>query len=234
MRYFLAVIFLFFSNYFGFAQFDDYRIAYRMRVYNNGFYYLSYQRNPDPSIYGIRIDGFLRTGNSFSPNYEQYENIIFIRSGGGKNTIYDLAHHKVFETNMENIDSIIFTDDHTLTIRGFHTKKEYHYFTNKITEEITITYGSLERERIRRYYDWNIAELIGKEVPRNGAEGQPELFLHPIEQEDSCFLFHFWDRYVIVDCTGFKPHYDFMNIVAVYNTTFDEYYIFVESYAGDH
>jgi hypothetical protein len=241
MRYFMVAIFLLFSNYFGFAQFNDYRIAYRMKVYGNGIYYLSYQREPEPSTYGIRYDDSLRPGSTFSPNYEQYENIIFFRSGGGRNIIYDRAYSRVFETDMENIDTIIFTDDHTLTIRGFHIKEEYDYwgrkvmFTNKITEEITITYTSAEITRIRLYYDWDISGLIGKEVPRNETEGMPELFTHPIEQQDNkYFLFHFWDRYVVVDCTGFRSHYDFINLVAVYNTTFDEYYIFVQSYAGDH
>jgi hypothetical protein len=241
MKYFLVLAFLLSSNYFGFAQFDDYRIAYRMRVYDNGIFYLSYQREPEPSTYGIRYDGFLRQGSSFSPNYEQYESIIFFKSNGGKNIIYDRAYSRVFETDMENIDSIIFTDDHTLTIRGSHIKKEYDYwgrevmFTNKITEEITITYTGSEITRIRHYYDFNVSGLIGKKVPRNEMEGQPELFIYPIEQQGSkYFLFYFWDRYVVVDCTGFRSHYDFLNLVAVYNTTFDEYYIFVDSYAGDH
>jgi hypothetical protein len=132
MRYFLFVIFIFFSNYFGFAQFSDYRIAHRMRVYNNGIYYLNYQREPEPSTYGIRYDDSLRTGSAFSPNYEQYENIIFFKSRGGRNIIYDRAYSRVFETDMENIDSIIFTDDHTLTIRGFHIKQEYNYWGDKV------------------------------------------------------------------------------------------------------
>jgi hypothetical protein len=89
--------------------------------------------------------------------------------------------------------------------------------------------------RIRLYYDWNVSGLIGKEVPRNEKEGQSDLFLYPVEQQDNkYFLFYFWDRFVVVDCSGFRSHYDFMNLMAVYNSTFDEYFIFVDSYAGDH
>jgi hypothetical protein len=110
---------------------------------------------------------------------------------------------------MDKIDSIIFTDNCTLTIRGSHVKNEYDYwgkeiiFTNKITDEITIKYSTYEMERIRRNYDWDISKLIGKEVPRNVREGQTESFLHPIDQkENKYFLFKFWDRYVIETYTG--------------------------------
>jgi hypothetical protein len=241
MRYFLALIFLVFSSYLGFTQFSDYRIAYRIRIYNNGIYYFNYQREPYPETYGIRYDDFLATGNIYSPNYEQYENIIFFKSYGGRNIIYDRAHSRVFYTDMDNIDSVIFTDNHTLTIRGFHIKEEYDYwgrktiFLNKITEEITITYGNLEMERISWYYDWNISELIGKEIPKNEIEGQTESFIYPLEQEGNrYFLFNFWDRYVIVDCTQLLTRYSIIkNIIAMYNTTFDQYFIFVDAYSGD-
>jgi hypothetical protein len=241
MKYFLAFVLLIFSAYLGFAQFSNYQIAYRMKIYNSGIFYLNYQREPYPETYGIRYDGSIAVGRTFSPNYEQYENIIFFKSNGGQNIIYDRAHSREFYTNMEKIDSIIFTDDHTLTIKGVHFKKEYDYwgketiFTNKITEEITITYSTLEMARIRMYYDWNISEIIGKEVPQNKLEGQTESFIEPIEKRDNkYFLFKFWDRYVIVDSSGFSSRYVYITLTAVHNTTFDEYFIFVETYTGDH
>jgi hypothetical protein len=250
MRYFLVFIFFLFVNNFGFTQFNDYRIAYRIRVHNVGIFLFSYQREPVPSTYGIRFDDFIRTGTIFSPNYEQYENIIFFRSREGKNIIYDRAYSRVFFTDMDNIDSVIYTDDHTLTIRGFHIKEEYDYwgreiiFTNKITEEITITYTSHEMERIRRYNEWNISDHIGMEIPKNKQEGQTDLFISPIAQEsDRYFLFKLWDNYVIIDCTqlfeppriAFQRYNVVMTPIVVYNNIFDEYFIFIEAYnySGD-
>jgi hypothetical protein len=77
--------------------------------------------------------------------------------------------------------------------------------------------------------------MIGKDIPKNKFEGRKESFLKPIASEDSkYFLFNFFGRKVIFDFTQFKEDYDKIYISAIYNKSFDIYFIFVDYYKGDH
>jgi hypothetical protein len=77
--------------------------------------------------------------------------------------------------------------------------------------------------------------MIGREIPKNELEGRSESFFSPIASEDNkYFLFNFFGRNIVFDLTTFRPSYDSIHTSAIYNTTFDEYYVFIEYFKGEH
>ena len=240
MKYLFVLILFLISNGFGFAQFRDYRPYSKEYIYWPGVYHFSKQKSEPYNYY---FGNIFRPGSYLTdpPEYEQYENILFFKNKGGKNLIYDKINHWCIHTDIDNIDSIVFKDPYSITIKGSHTITGNNYWNNRstiewvntISEEINIVIYNI---KTNIYHKINVTdEMIGKEIPRNKLEGKSESFFPPVASEDNkYFLFKLFGRNVVFDFTQYKQHYDYIYIFAIYNTTFDEYYIFVDSYAGDH
>jgi len=231
MRYAYLALFLIIPAVFGYSQ-ETIRMR-RVKVWYSGLYHVSKQRSPE-FRHIIYDDGY--SGETFIHSYQQYENILFFRNNrGNKNLIVDGILGRYFYTDMDTIDSIVFTDKYTITIKGSHTVKNRDWgWSNTISEEITYKINNTGFS----YLDVNVPDsMIGKEIPQNKQEGKEELLFDPVDIKDNKqFIFYFkeYNIYYNFDLSQFKEPYDYVDIKAIYNTTHDEYYIFINTYAGDH
>jgi len=231
MRYAYLAFFLIIPAVFGCSQ-ETIRMR-RVNVWYSGLYHVSKQRSPD--LRHIIYDDF-HSSETFIHSYQQYENILFFRNiNGKKNLILDGNRGRWLYTYMDTIDSIVFTDKNTITIKGSHTVKNRDWeWSNKISEEITYKINNYSFS----YLNYNVPDsMIGKEIPQNKQEGNEELFFEPIEIRDNKqFIFYFkeYNIYCNFDLSQFREPYDYVNIKAIYNTTFDMYFIFISTYKSDH
>jgi len=167
----------------------------------------------------------------FNFEYDQYENILFFKSNSGNNIIYYPFYHYEICTNIENIDSIVFSDLNNITIKGSHKKegKKSHFFGS--VEDIEVKWVNTIREEIVMTYISNVTdEMIGKEIPKNKNEGRKESFFNPIarSKDEKYFLFNFFGRNVVFVFNEYIAEYIKINISAIYNKSLDKYFIFVD------
>jgi hypothetical protein len=228
-----------------FAQFNDYKPYQREYIYSRGIYVYARQKS-DKNIHYTWFISFSETF-TYSPEYEQYNNIIFFKESSGKNLIYDRINNIRIDTEIDNIDSIVLSNFDEITIKGSHTYENIRTWNNrkehewrKITrEEIRIKYdipGQKFNDSI--YYKIDVTkEMLNKEIKKNELEGRKDDIIKPIKSENNKhFLFNFFGRNVVFDFSKYKDSYTDIYISAIYNITFDLFFIFVDSrdYRGDH
>jgi hypothetical protein len=142
MKFVCILIFLTIPGFFGFTQGGNYRIAFTEKIWHDGLCHVSRRRSEENRH--IIYEDFVYATIPFSHNYEQYENILFFKSSGGSgNIIWVRINFNVILANIESVDSIIFTDKNTITIKGFHTVDLKPYWWNPYTsEDLKTGYGS--------------------------------------------------------------------------------------------
>jgi hypothetical protein len=229
---------------------NKYKPYITKKIITPGIYYCFKQKSPSAKYYNYLYIGS-RSYNStaYYPEYAQYENIIFFKGKGNgrENLIYDYINGILIDTEIDNIDSIVFSNFDEITIKGSHTHEDIHTWNNwkqhewkKITrEEISIKYDIPGHRLNDNYYNKIdvTEEMIGKEIPQKEFEGKSESFFGYLESEENkYFVFEIFERYVIFDFTKFEYYYDEIIISAIYNKTIDEYFIFVDyrDNRGDH
>jgi hypothetical protein len=231
------------NNYGHNVNINDYRQYQREYIYNRGIYEYARQKS-DKNIHYFDIISRRRLF-SYYTEYDQYKNIIFFKAKYEKNFIYDLINNIIIDTEIDNIDSMVFSDFDEITIKGSHTYEDIREWNNrkehewrKITrEEIRIKYDVPEqRLNDNIYYKIDVTKkMLNKKIQINEFEGRKTSFFEPIASDDKkYFLFKLFGRYVVFDFTQFKEYYDYIYISAIYNKTFDQYFIFVDYYKGDH
>jgi hypothetical protein len=236
------MFFLFFSGNNIFAQFDNYRIDQKIEI-RYGLYEVRLKNNRldlHPLI--IPYEWFAYSVSEYIAGYEQYGDILFFKNKSfEKNMIYDKLGNEIVESNIDKIESVVFVEQNKLIINGYYTVNrrgfkitnmddeyrfnDYNTIIKEVNEQMTISYINRNTQK----------EIIGQYIQQNSKEGQSELFIYPIERKGkNQFLFNLFGKNIQIDCSNYRIDYDSINVTIVYNTLYNSYFLFVDSYKGDH